>query len=78
MNLLRCCRGSIDDKSTLMDREAVEKLLRQIPESLMDQNCDNFYREKNKEGSIDENLLRNYREAIEFEENEFFKERKNT
>ena len=50
MNLLRCCRGSIDNKSTLMDWEAIEKLLRQIPESLMDQNCDNFCREKHKEG----------------------------
>ena len=47
-----------------MDREAVEKLLRQILEILMDQNCDNFYREKNKEGldrweSIEE-LSRSY------------------
>ena len=31
-----------------------------------------------KRGSIDENLLRICREAIELEENEFFKERKNT
>ena len=37
-------------ESFLMDREAVEKLLRQIPESSMDQVCINFYQEKKSKG----------------------------
>ena len=38
-----------------MDREAVEKLSRQIPESLMDRDCANFCWEKKKEG-LDRNI----------------------
>ena len=37
-----------------------------------------FVKKGSLRGSIDKNLLRIYREAIELEENEFFKERKNT
>jgi len=33
-----------------MDREAIEKLSRQIPESSMDRKCANFCQEKNKGG----------------------------
>ena len=33
-----------------MDREAVENLSGRTPETLMDWDCDNFYREKKKEG----------------------------
>ena len=59
MNLSRCCRGSVNGKSTSMDREsinqtksfsmdqeAVEKLSRHTPESSMDQVCDKIYRGK--------------------------------
>ena len=43
----RICRGSIDQTECFsMDREAVEKLLRQIPKSSMDRNCANFCRER--------------------------------
>ena len=84
MNLSRCCQGSVDGKSTSMGREAVknlsarqkisrwiEKLSRQIPESSMDRNCANFCRERKSKG-LDR------QEAVELEENEFFKEWKNT
>ena len=37
-----------------------------------------FVKKGSLRGSIDKNLLRIYREAIELEENEFFKEWKNT
>ena len=47
-------RGAIEDLSMAkipsMDREAVEKLSRQIPKIQMDQNWANFYQEKKKEG----------------------------
>ena len=33
-----------------MDQEVVENLSRRNPETSMDQDCDNFYREKKKEG----------------------------
>ena len=53
----------VGGKNTSMDREVVEnlsarqkvsrwieKLLKQIPESSMNQNCTNFFQEKKKEG----------------------------
>ena len=67
----------VGGKNTSMDREVVknlsarqkvsrwiEKLLKQIPESSMNQNCTNFFQEKKKEGlnryeSV-EDLLRSY------------------
>ena len=66
------------DKSFLMDREAVEKPLRQIKESLMDRECAKSVEKGSPRGSIDKNLSRICREAIELEEKEFLKERKNT
>ena len=95
MNLLRCYRGSIDGKSTSMDREAVEnlsaiqKVFRWI-EKLLRHHQDEFQKaqwieivltsveKRRKRGTIDANLLRIYRKAVELEEKEFFKERKNT
>ena len=52
-----------------MDRESIEKLSRQIPDSSMDRRCDKIYREKKKEGL-------NRCEVIELDKKEFFKERK--
>ena len=37
-----------------------------------------FVKKRRKRGTIDANLSRIYRKAVELEENEFFKERKNT
>ena len=58
-----------------MEQEAIENLSRRNPETSMDQDCDNFYREK-KKGGLETNLSRIYREAIKLEEKEFFKEEK--
>ena len=44
-------RASIEQtKSFSMDRESVEKLSRQSPESSLDGDCINCYRDKKKEG----------------------------
>ena len=47
MNLSRCCRESISQTETLsMDRESVEKLLRQIQKASMDRRCIKICQEK--------------------------------
>ena len=47
----KICQASIEQiESFSMDRESVEKLSRQSPEISIDQDCDNFYREKEKKG----------------------------
>ena len=46
--------------------------------ALMDRNCAKICRERSPKVLIDSNLSRIYREAVELEENEFFKEWKNT
>ena len=51
LNGLRFYREFIGQiESFSIDREAVKKLLRQIPESSMDQNCTNFCRERKSKG----------------------------
>ena len=47
----KICQASIEQiESFSMDRESVEKLSRQSPEISIDQDCDHFYREKEKKG----------------------------
>ena len=46
MNLLRCYRGSVDDKSTLMDREAIENLSTRQKVSRWIEKLSRSYREK--------------------------------
>ena len=59
--------------------EAVEHLSRRNLETLMDWDCDKISQDKKKEGldrRKSDNLSRIYREIVELEENEFFKEDK--
>ena len=44
----------------------------------MDRDCVKICQDKKKKGSIEENLLRICRGAVEFDEKKFFKEGKNT
>ena len=114
MNLLRCCRGSVDNKTkSSMDRgsiknlsrrqrarnfgsmdrisclKAIEKKPRNLDGSRSCReaikyteskeiflNGSRFLLKKRKKGSIERNPSRFYREAVELEENEFFKEEK--
>ena len=47
----KCYREAIGQIETFsMDRESVERLSRQIPDSSMDRNCDKIYREKKSKG----------------------------
>ena len=58
--------------------EAIEHLSRESPESLMDWECVNFCQEKKKERLDRNESVEVCWEAVKLEENEFFKERKNT
>ena len=56
--------------------EAIEHLLRINLETSMDRDCDKIYWDKKKEELDRRESVRICREAVELEENEFFKEEK--
>ena len=75
----KICQASIEQiESFSMDRESVEKLSRQSPENSIDQDCDNFYREKEKKGLDRQPSCREVSRSYQDVQKQFFKEEKNT
>ena len=68
-------RTAIEQTETIsMDRESVEKLLRQIPEALMDRKCDKICREKQSKGLDIQLFVESCRDG----QKQFFNEEENT